>query len=186
MMTLIRKYSIPLILMIGTIIMYFSINKYLNPVQSNQPIIPSPQIMTPNLADSRIGEFRDKYGIELVNQNCTAPCIGNEPKKRPTLQEFIERVGTPEKVRAFVDGAAGRFHVTLTYASRGFEVFAYRPINGNFTDMTPDMIVFRVDLWNSRTLSDLKRELWEVENLNIPLEQVPDWKGFGPVRRFGE
>lgn len=134
--------------------------------------------------DPRIRELRDTFGIELENQVCAAPCLGNAPKAPITLSEFIRNIGPPEKVYSFVNGPSYEYFVALIYARRGLEVFARRPIDDNSTDMTPTMEVFRVDLWNSRNLTDLTRELWEVDKLRIPLDRAQDWSGFGPVQEL--
>lgn len=170
-----------LLLMLGLVLSACAGNLMATPAL-NATSSPTPSVVRP--PDPRIRELRDTFGIELDNQFCAAPCLGNAPKTPLTLGEFVKRVGPPEKVYSFVNGPSYEYFVTLIYASRGFEVFARRPIDDNATDMTPTMEVFRVDLWNSRNLTDMTRELWEVDKLRIPLDRAPDWSGFGPVQEL--
>jgi hypothetical protein len=138
-------------------------------------------IMTPKpftTPDPRIAQF-ESVGIHLLDQRCTAPCKSIIiPYLK--LSEFIEKIGTPEKVYSLLIGPD--FIVVLIYADRGYIVSAHRDIGNNYTDMTPDMLIDGIDLWNARNLNDLKREIREVEKLDLPLERAQDWTGFGPVK----
>jgi hypothetical protein len=143
---------------------------------------PTPRvIITPKpftTPDSRIAQF-ESLGIHLLDQRCAAPC-SSDIIPYVKLSEFIEKVGVPEKVSSLLIGPD--FIVHLIYANRGYTVYAHRAIGNNYTDMTPDMLVDRIDLWNARNLNDLKREIREVEKLDLPLERAQDWAGFGPVK----
>jgi hypothetical protein len=145
---------------------------------------PTPVTLEP---DPRIAEFKNVYGIELEDQNCTAPCpneilipYGASPF---TLQDFVEKVGPPEKVAAYLCcGERDDFVVHLFYISKGFDVYARRPAAGNYRDMTPDMVVYRLDLWRSRTKEAMITEMRSGFSIKTWLELSEDWPGFGPVK----
>jgi hypothetical protein len=145
--------------------------------------IPTPRaLITPKpftTPDPRIAQF-ESVGIHLLDQRCAAPC-SSDVIPYVKLSEFIEKVGAPEKVYSSF-GSPPIFYVLLVYTTKGYIATAYRPLENNITDMTPDMLVGRIDLWNARNLNDLKREIREVEKLDLPLERAQDWTGFGPVK----
>lgn len=151
------------------------------PVLATSVAMPTSTI-TSILPDHRIQELRDKYGIELANQYCVAPCF-NAVKGVLTLGELVEKLGAPEKVFLSLDNPERpQVLVSLVYASKGIIVGATRPLSDN-ANMTPDMKVYRIDLWNARNLNDLKTEIEAAYKImSFPLEKAQNWNGFGPVR----
>jgi hypothetical protein len=49
-------------------------------------------------------------------------------------------------------------------------------------DLTPDMMVKRIDLWNSRTLPEIEIELSQLYKTDFHLAEGQDWSGFGSLK----
>lgn len=146
--------------------------------------ITSTSILLPIKLDPRIKEFRDLYGIELDDQHCIAPCI-TTLQNPLTLGEFIQKVGTPDKVYGAVTTEKPLLIAFLFYFRRGFSIYASRPaFYGSHMnlDLTPDMMVKRIDLWNSRTLPEIEIELSQLYKTDFHLAEGQDWSGFGSLK----
>lgn len=149
------------------------------------PPFPSPQWYTgPTVPDPRIALLRERYGIELYDQKCAAPC-STGIKGVMTLAGFIGVLGAPNKVYSIYE--VKRFSVVLVYPDLGLLVYADRPLFPNdvySTEMTPDMLVGRIDLFRSRSLTDMDQELSEWQGGgNTRLDRAHEWNGFGSVSR---
>lgn len=146
--------------------------------------IPTP-LSSPSIgttADPRMEEFQKLYGIKLLNRNCAAPC-SSAVEGQLTLKEFIEKVGVPERVIATVafHEPRGDLIVLLFYIRQGFSLTARREIDGK-SEITPDMTVLEITLWNARTFPEMVREMERELPSAEALGQSQEWAGFGPVK----
>ena len=71
----------------------------------------------------------------------------------------------------------------LLYVKGGFYIHASRPIDIR-DEITPDMLVDRLDLFQSRTLDGIAMEEQQLTGKQI-IRMAEAWKGFGPIKVHG-
>jgi hypothetical protein len=153
------------------------------------PLTPTP-IRKPDL---RFAELRKRYGLRVEGdwwKECDAPCttaIVNLTDGKPvTIAELVARLGPPEKVYVslYSGGERAQIVAELFYIQQGFVIFARRPTDAK-AEITPNMLVDRLDLYTSRTAEGIIPEMIKMWGTATPLHEAEDWKGFGSVKVHG-
>jgi len=86
-------------------------------------------------------------------------------------------------VSAFVEyrEPTGYLLLEAFYISKGFSIRAERE-NEPVDEITPDMEVVIVHLWESRTFDELSIEIEHHGVSSLPLKGSQEWKGYGPIK----
>lgn len=141
-------------------------------------------------SDPRLNELRFSYGI-YPTRSCTAPCttaVTRQVWGNPiTLGEFVDKVGNPDRVVAFINGTGENadFVVEVFYITKGLAVYGTRSLRPPLdfeSRVTREMVVGAIEIWQSRTFDKMILEMRSVNGTATFLEQSEPWSGFAEIK----